>query len=80
MWDWLTGRSKVARLYGPEEWPGQFEQDFETLSMWERSGIFPRIYGGGAGPDWYMAEKQRRGLVITPVRIVTPDEFARGGP
>lgn len=50
--------------------------DFATLLQWERDGIFPRIYGGGFGaPEWYEAEKKRRGIVISPAHVVTPQEF-----
>ena len=80
MWKWLTGRDKVKvnRLYGDEDWPGQFERDFETLMTWERDGIFPRLYGGGPGPDWYVDEKHLRAIAIEAKRIVSPKKFGRG--
>ena len=53
------------------------EEDFQTLLKWESDGIFPRIYAGTNGPNWYEAEKRRRGITIHPVRIVPWEEFVQ---
>ena len=65
----ILGMLLMGRRHAPPS------KDFQTLLRWEHDGIFPRIYGGGSGPAWYEEEKLRRGIIVKPTRIVTPEEF-----
>lgn len=69
----LPGLSAATAQGGPSGWT---EKDFQALLQWERDGIFPRIGYDLDPPDWYVAEKQRRGLAVKPGLTVTEEQFA----